>query len=339
MSLVKKLRLLLWKNFLLQRRRPIATALEIILPVFIVLILLIIRITTIKPKEGPIYSFHPFEINRSIPVTTYRRNWAVAYAPNKSYYNTIMQNVKNFVDLEEVVPKANKSSLEDVLVTDESANIMNQTYLCGIVFEHGKKGHSVKYNLRFPSDPRSSKNAGAFSPSKWFTDFVFPLTFQGTGPRSKKSDLGGPPPYFKDGFLTIQKAVDFAIIQTNNESFNVSNFTVAMNRYPYPKRIEDPFITVIQSSFPLLLMISLVFTAINIVKNIVYEKEKKLKVGIGWKISYLSISFRAMYSLEKHLLKVAIKTLGKRLWCYGFLVSLLYNLKSCPSKQCNVIIM
>ena len=78
--------------------------------------------------------------------------------------------------------------------------------------------------------------------------------------------------------------MDFAIIQSNDQSFDESNFAVAMNRYPYPQRIEDPFITVIQSSFPLLLMISLVFTALNIVKNIVYEKEKKLKVGIGRKI-------------------------------------------------------
>lgn len=284
MPLVKKLRLLLWKNFLLQRRRPIATAIEIILPVFIVLILLIIRITTITPKQGPIYSYPPFDINSNVPVKTGKGQWKVAYAPNKSYYNSIMQNVKKFVDLEDAVPKTSESSLKDLLVTDESTNIMNQTYLCGIVFEYGENGNSVKYSLRFPSDPRSSKNTGAFLPSKWFTDFVFPLTFQGIGPRNKNSSYGGPPPYFNDGFLTIQKAVDFAIIQTNNESFDKSNFTVVMNRYPYPQRIEDPFITVIQSSFPLLLMISLVFTALNIVKNIVYEKEKKLKVGIGRKI-------------------------------------------------------
>lgn len=284
MPLVKKLRLLLWKNFLLQRRRPIATALEIILPVFIVLILLIIRITTIKPKLGAVRSFHPFELNRSIPVKTGRGRWRVAYAPNESYYNIIMQNVNKSLDLEDVEPKPSESSLKDALVTDESTNVKNQTYLCGIVFEYGQKGRNVKYSLRFPSDPRSSKNGGAFSPSKWFTDFVFPLTFQGIGPRNNKSDFGGPPPYFKDGFLTIQRAVDFAIIQSNDQSFDESNFAVAMNRYPYPQRIEDPFITVIQSSFPLLLMISLVFTAINIVKNIVYEKEKKLKVGIGRKI-------------------------------------------------------
>lgn len=43
MSSFTQFRLLLWKNYLLQKRRPIATAFELLIPVFFAILLVAIR--------------------------------------------------------------------------------------------------------------------------------------------------------------------------------------------------------------------------------------------------------------------------------------------------------
>ena len=48
-------------------------------------------------------------------------------------------------------------------------------------------------------------------------------------------------------------------------------------RYPYPPWRDDNFVIVIQNQFPLLLMLSFVFTMLQIVKDVVHEKERKIK--------------------------------------------------------------
>uniref|UniRef100_A0A7M5X4J5 Uncharacterized protein n=1 Tax=Clytia hemisphaerica TaxID=252671 RepID=A0A7M5X4J5_9CNID len=118
----KQLGLLLWKNFLIQSRRKLSTLFEILLPIFFVLILLILRITTIKSKhhDDPTL-WNPFQMNRTIPLNKnpdsssipnivnrnpYMDNkpfytvkkWSIAYAPNNSETRFIMSNLKTFLD-------------------------------------------------------------------------------------------------------------------------------------------------------------------------------------------------------------------------------------------------
>ena len=76
--------------------------------------------------------------------------------------------------------------------------------------------------------------------------------------------------------MSLQHAVDKALIQSQN--MNVDNVTVNMRRYPYPPYNDDLMIVVIQTQFPFLILVSLVFTALNITRSVVHEKERKLKV-------------------------------------------------------------
>jgi ATP-binding cassette subfamily A (ABC1) protein 3 len=76
---------------------------------------------------------------------------------------------------------------------------------------------------------------------------------------------------------------------------------ITMRRFPYPPYLNDSFVLVIQQQLPLILMLSFVFVSLNIVKNVVHEKEKQLKesmkmMGLGgfmhwiaWFITYLII--------------------------------------------------
>ena len=81
----------------------------------------------------------------------------------------------------------------------------------------------------------------------------------------------------REGFLPLQYALDRALLQFRNVS--TDGFTVDMRRYPYPPYINDFFILVIQMQLPFLILISFVITAISITKNVVLEKERKLKVS------------------------------------------------------------
>lgn len=54
-----------------------------------------------------------------------------------------------------------------------------------------------------------------------------------------------------------------------------------MQRMPYPPFIDDTYLVALQAWLPFVLLVSYIYPAINIVKSVVYEKEKKLKVKYG----------------------------------------------------------
>ena len=80
----------------------------------------------------------------------------------------------------------------------------------------------------------------------------------------------------REGFLAIQNAVDRAMIALGGA--DISNHTTLLQRYPYPAYFYDTYIIILQTSFPDLIMLSLVFVALNIAKSVTHEKETKLKV-------------------------------------------------------------
>ena len=51
-----------------------------------------------------------------------------------------------------------------------------------------------------------------------------------------------------------------------------------MQRMPYPPFIDDKYLVALQAWLPLILLLSYLYPAVNIVKSVVYEKEKRLKV-------------------------------------------------------------
>lgn len=87
--------------------------------------------------------------------------------------------------------------------------------------------------------------------------------------------------YYREGFLIVQHAVDWAIMKAYNRTAANALFKqtrVLLSRFPYPAFIYDVFILAIQNQLPLLLVLSFTYTTLNIVRAIVQEKERKLKV-------------------------------------------------------------
>lgn len=101
------------------------------------------------------------------------------------------------------------------------------------------------------------------------------------GPVSIPPSRFCPAGYIREGFLAVQHAVDRAIIQYHANASSTSlleNITVVVQRFPYPAYVNDLFLLAIQNQLPLLLMLSFTYTSLNIVRAVVHEKEKKLKV-------------------------------------------------------------
>lgn len=87
--------------------------------------------------------------------------------------------------------------------------------------------------------------------------------------------------YFREGFLAVQHAVDRAIMHSLNKTAAANvlwKTRVVLSRFPYPAYKYDVFILAIQNQLPLLLVLSFTYTSLNIVRGVVLEKERKLKV-------------------------------------------------------------
>ncbi|XP_063961818.1 phospholipid-transporting ATPase ABCA3-like [Lytechinus pictus] len=291
---LSQLRLLLWKNFLLQLRRTIATIFEILIPVLFACILIGIRHAvdyTVYPNST---IYNTFDINNlphnlsifPIPVTV----WQMAYAPNTSATNKIMSNVvrslsKPFISLADGPGFPTEDAMLGYFAQLNNSKV--SPLLGGITFhnefpENGDLPSNLTYSIRLSSSPR---NAPGMNPSddetlnnqksEWKTDELFPFIMT-MGPRSKEYSWGGDPGYMREGFLSLQHAIDKAFLQYVDPSLT-DEFRIEMQRYPYPPYLDDLFILAIQGQLPYLLFISLVYPMINIARTICHEKEKRLK--------------------------------------------------------------
>uniref|UniRef100_A0A8C1MLM0 ATP binding cassette subfamily A member 3 n=1 Tax=Cyprinus carpio TaxID=7962 RepID=A0A8C1MLM0_CYPCA len=207
----------------------------------------------------------------------------LAYVPaNASVVRQITEDVQQMRGFE------TEEQLEEFVKTDpESGKI-----LAAIVFEHQFTHDDeplplqVSYNLRFTYSPRNApmREKSELNPNNdldWHTLRLFPL-IQLPGPREQRDTCGGTPGYYREGFLQVQHAVDRAIMKAYNSTAAealLKRAQVLLARFPYPVFIYDVFILAIQSQLPLLLVLSFTYTSLNIIRAVVQEKERKLKVS------------------------------------------------------------
>ena len=260
------------------------------MPLFFITILVLLRAFRIKNEYKSNVTYPAFEINK-LPANLEQFH-LIAFAPNTSDVRKVMDTVKKqFLPVNiTIVPFQSEGDMVRSLVSIEGNGNMKSSgvqFLGGVAFNTSLDQGNIVYKIRLSSKSRKketpSKEArqegfGTDPSATWNTQFTFPI-FEVPGPRNRNASHGGPPFYYEEGFLSLQHAVDTAIIKLKG---NVSdlNASVSVKRFPYPDYIHDNFVLVIQTSLPLLLMLSLVFTALNIVRDVVYEKQKKLKVSV-----------------------------------------------------------
>jgi len=74
----------------------------------------------------------------------------------------------------------------------------------------------------------------------------------------------------------------------------LNNTAVRLKSFPYPPYLDDKFAAVLQGFLPVIVMLSFIVTAPVICKDVVLEKEKKLKVGVHYRL-YALIGSECFY--------------------------------------------
>ncbi|CAF0870807.1 unnamed protein product [Adineta steineri] len=266
--------LLLWKNFILAKRMPKQTLVEILVPVFFGFILLGIRHVVKSETFKNDTVFPPFSIDK-LPTFQTGAVSMIGYTSNTSFHTDVMDRVAHKLGL-----YVQEFSDEDALVKEINKNMPQSIFIGGVVFTNTDSEFNITYKIRLSATLRNAGSGGIFNgDNNWKTILLYPL-FPIVGPRSSNDSKGGTPGYYREGFLAIQRAVDMSILEELNPTFNSSNINIKLQRYPYPPYKGDNFVLVIQIWFPFLLVMSYIFAAIITVKNIVYEKENGLKVAM-----------------------------------------------------------
>ncbi|XP_042906076.1 phospholipid-transporting ATPase ABCA3 [Parasteatoda tepidariorum] len=279
MAKFRQFLLLIWKNWKLQIRHPWVTLLELGVPAFFSLILVLVRSAISSEYVSQVTVYEPFGIDalpqNLTPSFLYDKNqWTLLFTPNTPFLEDFMKGVCD--DLK-VVPKGfdNETSLEEYYSRATGSS------LAGVVFDDTlKDGLNFTSNLTFTIRPRSAEppNNPLQSTIKfWFTDRTFPL-MPALGPRNRENTWGGNPGYMSKGFLPIQHAISKNFMKLlDPDSLQKLDFDVLMNRYPYPPFLDDRFVIALSLFFPMIICFSFIYPAANIVKNIVVEKENKIK--------------------------------------------------------------
>lgn len=288
MAVWQQFGLLLWKNYIQQKRQILVTLVEIALPLLFSAILIVLRQKVSFTNYPNATHYQSFPLNGLPPLLCYQQ-LQLAYVPaNASVVQQIAQDVQQNLQscIKNVRGFETEEQFEEFVKTDpESGKI-----LAAIVFEHPFSHDDeplplqVSYHLRFTYSPRNApaREKSELNPNNdmdWHTLSLFPL-FQMPGPREQHDPHGGTPGYYREGFLQVQYAVDRAIMMAYNRSAAMALFDqtqVLLSRFPYPAFIYDVFILAIQNQLPLLLVLSFTYTALNIVRAVVQEKERKLK--------------------------------------------------------------
>lgn len=129
------------------------------------------------------------------------------------------------------------------------------------------------YSLRFPSELRSLSIYSGPSILNWHTFALFPL-YATSGPRSRDDHDGGPPWYYREGFVPIQDAIARAFVRFISGN-NMPD--VMLQRLPYPPFNKDILLEGLKSLVSLVILLSFIYPCINTVRFIAIEKEKQLK--------------------------------------------------------------
>uniref|UniRef100_A0A668T429 ABC transporter domain-containing protein n=1 Tax=Oreochromis aureus TaxID=47969 RepID=A0A668T429_OREAU len=194
MAILQQFGLLLWKNYLQQKRQILVTLVEILLPLLFSCILIVLR-QKVSFKDYPNATIY-----ESYSVETLPRDWRnlqLTYVPgNSSVVRQVAEDVQRSLFLSSVRGFETEEQFENFVRNDpQSRNV-----LAAVVFEHHfthddePLPQQVSYHLRFTFSPRNApiSEKSELNPNNdldWHTHSLFPL-FQLPGPREKKLSIG-----------------------------------------------------------------------------------------------------------------------------------------------------
>uniref|UniRef100_A0A182K217 ABC transporter domain-containing protein n=1 Tax=Anopheles christyi TaxID=43041 RepID=A0A182K217_9DIPT len=284
-----KLVLLLWKNWIIQKRHYMQTMFEVTIPVLACSLLILVRGLVTPTIYTEPTTFRNLNV-RSLAMiremlTTHPIELKLAYSP----YNDV---------LDRVVFRAARLLGNDVLhqgYNDSESmykDLVTHNYLAGLEFAQQLQNITrlpdrVDVEIRMPSEMRTTTLPGAQFWANWRTFLIFPQ-FQVYGARAINATDGGyPANYYAEGFASVQNAISRAVLEAHSGGDDTLPH-VDLQRFPYPPFYDDPLLRGMENLFPSIIMVAFFYSCINTVKFITLEKEKQLKESMkvmglnGW---------------------------------------------------------
>ncbi|XP_053689795.1 phospholipid-transporting ATPase ABCA3-like [Sabethes cyaneus] len=273
----EKFKLLLWKNWIIQKRHYVQTIFEIMIPVLACSLLILVRGLVNPSTYSKPVIFDSLNVSSIAGIRTMVTNYPIeltlAFAPNNSILQVVMKKAARTLGTDVRIKAFNDTeSMYNFLITN---NI-----LAGIEFNDSMANitqlpDEMTFALRFPSEMRTTRLPGAEFWANWRTFLTFP-PFQTYGARAVNySDGGYPANYYAEGFASVQNAITRALLEMKNNS--VALPVVGLERFPYPPFYNDPLLRGLENLFPAIIMIAFFYSCINTVKFITLEKERQLK--------------------------------------------------------------
>ncbi|UJR30912.1 hypothetical protein I4U23_018422 [Adineta vaga] len=196
---------------------------------------------------------------RILPNTTMICQQLNTYQAPLAYF-TILTEFLACSDRNRFIPKDSETDM----VRDGQTNALTNTFLAGIEFLDAiSNNDSLPKHMRYKIRMTLDQVDNTFRTE----DRYFTYAPRYGAPFSTK--------YHSFTFIYLQNALDRAIINTQT-GLNVS-YGIQTQQMPYPCWVNDRFVNSIRQMLPLFMVLSWIFTVSMNVKDIVYEKEKRLK--------------------------------------------------------------
>eukprot|EP01135_Chromosphaera_perkinsii_P005752 Nk52_evm52s359 gene=Nk52_evmTU52s359 len=295
----QQLRLLLWKNYILRKRRLGGTIVELIIPAFFFGILCIIRAISSRDLVAeqnypPISPLYPLDNQLSTKYNGYASYCFAYYPPGAAGFMSGWQTfVEDFQEGEALqfgigYRKYNYTSMEQL---ENSITEYSQTWkpvqsdcstpTAAIYFPNLKEPTSsvdftqnVSYMLRMPygNTPKvkdTTQQTGSLS----------------AGPNTNYDYLDKGFVYYQ---LLIESYISWEMCRNTDDNPTVNcaqsrfisdsmNGTTLLNVYPYPEYWDDDYVNAISNSLGLFFMLAWLYSVAITVKAVCEEKEKRLK--------------------------------------------------------------
>ncbi|KAH8286341.1 hypothetical protein KR054_007221, partial [Drosophila jambulina] len=292
----QKLKLLLWKNWLLQKNQKIQIAVALIIPLVFICLIVILRI--IVPPENKQESRYEqvsvedlllfaqwvrvgnriFHTNGSLNIP----KGYLCYTPDTPANAAIVKTAAIFLFLNGSRPYESALKMEK--------DMLEHNFLAGVEF--GENDNRAKdsrfplnltYSLRFPSELRTMLGPII---ETWHTGDIF-VRYDMSGPRNPEFPDGGlPEGYLREGFLPIQHALTLSWLSQATGQSVLKFPRVQLQRFPFRAYTYDPLLRGLRQLLPFMVMLSFMYSASVVTGSVTSEKELQLKeimklIGVG----------------------------------------------------------
>ncbi|XP_030753905.1 ATP-binding cassette sub-family A member 2-like isoform X2 [Sitophilus oryzae] len=294
-----RLKVVLWKSFLIRKRHWFLLICEAVLPV-----LLFFMIAYGRSKISGLNKVEVTDVthNYKEPLNYYASGMNLGethiyYSPSDSFFGDIVHSVQEKFSI--INNQVRGFPDKESLLRAYSIEGNNET-LIAIIFNSPKNSTKLDYTLRYHEQSLT-----------WETEKLYKKPFNfvpgvGSG-------------YQHKGFLALQMAIDFSFIEKMGHS-NTENILIEMLEFPYPPHKSDVgFSSLFFNYLPLITMFSFIFICPAVLKRVVEEKYsgiKELMKMVGMRSWMLWLGW-FIYSIVPMLISVLLITFFLKVPLFG----------------------